>query len=89
MADEHSIELTTGSKKHKKVPYGTGAVSLEFVKYHVYKKRKSAVIDSATKPWASPVVIAPNKDGSYRCFVNYRLLNAITVLDSYPLHRMN
>ena len=36
-------------------------------------------------PWASPVVMARKKDGTWRFCVDYRKLNNVTKKDSYPL----
>ncbi len=39
--------------------------------------------------WASPGAIAPEHDGSARCCVDYRNLNASTIRESYPIPRMD
>ncbi|KAL1260721.1 hypothetical protein QQF64_008548 [Cirrhinus molitorella] len=42
------------------------------------------VIEESCSPWASPVVLVKNRDGSYRFCIDSRKLNAVTVKDSYP-----
>jgi hypothetical protein len=45
------------------------------------------VIEPAQSPWASNLVMIRKKDGSLRCCIDYRHLNAMTRKDAYPLPR--
>lgn len=47
------------------------------------------IIEAATGPWASPVVLAKKKDGTYRFCVDYRMLNERTRKDAYPLPKIS
>lgn len=45
------------------------------------------MIEPAASPWAANIVLVKKKDGSYRCCIDYRGLNSVTIKDRYPLPR--
>ena len=59
------------------------------VSNQLQKMQESGVIQPSSSPWASPVVLVRKKDGSHRFCVDYRRLNSMTKLDSYPLPRID
>ena len=54
----------------------------------VNKMLHQKVIQPSVSPYAAPVVLVRKKDKSLRLCVDYRLLNAKTVKDAYPLPRI-
>lgn len=47
------------------------------------------IIQESRSPWSSGIVLAKKKDVTMRFWVDYRLLNAVTVKDAYPLPRID
>jgi len=46
-------------------------------------------IRPSTSPWGCPALFVKNKDQSLRLCVDYRLLNAVTIKNKYPLPRID
>jgi len=47
--------------------------------------RKHEIVEPATSPWASNVVLVKKKDGTLRFCIDYRRLNSVTKQENYPL----
>ena len=48
---------------------------------------RAKLIEPSVSPWAPNIVVVRKKDGSARCCIDYRQLNAVTKKDRYPLPR--
>ena len=59
------------------------------IERNVQEMLASKVIEPASSPWSSNVLLVRKKDGSMRFCVDYRKLNEITIKDSYPLPRID
>ena len=46
-------------------------------------------IRPSTSPWGCPALFVKKKDESLRLCVDYRLLNAVTIKNKYPLPRID
>jgi len=62
---------------------------VEVISDHVDNMLDHGIIEPVSSPWASNVVLVRKKDGTYRCCIDYRQLNAVTTRDAYPLPRID
>ena len=85
---EHHIE--TGDACPVKVPPRRIPIhKRQEVEDTVRQLSEQGLIEPSFSPWSSALVLVRKKDGSLRCCVDYRLLNAATIKDSYPLPRID
>ena len=84
---DHHIP-TTGTPISSQ-PYRAGPQAREQIDTEIQRMLKMDVIEPATSPWSSPIVLIPKPDGSIRFCIDYRKLNAVTDKDSYSLPRID
>ncbi|XP_049878826.1 uncharacterized protein LOC126375782 [Pectinophora gossypiella] len=81
---EHRID--TGDHVPVAVPpYRLTPAKKAIMEAELGKMLAEGIIEECESPWASPALLVPKKDGTFRFCVDYRRLNAITKSDSYPL----
>jgi hypothetical protein len=59
------------------------------IKNQIQEFLDKGVIMPSTSPCGSPIVLVPNKDGTWCMCVDFRALNKITVKNRYPLPRID
>jgi len=60
-------------------------MQLPVIYEHVQHMLEHDIIEPATSPWCSNVVMVRKQDGTMRLCVHYRKLNCLTVKDKFPL----
>ncbi|KAL6723887.1 hypothetical protein Aduo_018844 [Ancylostoma duodenale] len=81
---EHNIETGDAApirQKARPIPMAT-RVELRRILSDLQERK---VIEPSNSSWASPIVLVQKKDGSLRLCVDYRKVNQVTRVDSYPL----
>ena len=88
LTDVLTHQIDTGSARPIRQPLRKfPPAHVEAISNEVDKLLELGVIEPAVSPWASNVVLVKKKDGSYRCCIDYRQLNSVTVKDAYPVPR--
>lgn len=80
----HDIILTNPApiKQHA---YRVNPAKREIMKKEVDHLLQNGFAVQSSSPWSSPCLLDPKSDGSPRFCTNFRKVNAVTVLDAYPL----
>lgn len=83
------LSIPTNGPPRKFQPRRVNPVREEEIKRQIKVMLQNGIIKPTNSPWASPVVLAPKKDGTLRFCVDYRYLNSVTIKDSYPMPRID
>ena len=86
---QHHIDLIAGTKPRNSPPYRYAPARRKIIEEKLTEMLDQGVITPSKSPWASPVVLAPKKDGSTRFCIDYRKLNDVTIRDAYPIPRID
>ena len=88
-AIEHEIPTEPGKPPPHKPVYRLSEKELQELKTQLEDLINRGFITPSTSPYAAPVLFVPKKDGTSRMVIDYRLLNAITIKNRYPLPRID
>jgi hypothetical protein len=86
---EFVIELVPGTASIFKRPYRMVANQLAEIKEQLRELLDKGYIHPSASPWGAPVIFVPKKDGTQRMCVDYRSLNKVTIMNKYPLPRID
>jgi len=80
----HRIETGDAAPVRKR-SYRLSPADRAEVNRQVQEMADANIIEPSDSPWLSPLLLVSKKDGSKRLCVDYRSVNALTKLTSYPL----
>ena len=83
----HRID-TGDSPPVRKRAYRHSPADKEEINRQVNEMLDAGIIEESDTPWSSPVLLVSKKDGTKRFVVDFRGLNAVTSLTSWPLPTM-
>jgi predicted aspartyl protease/dUTPase len=79
------IDVFPGSKPVRKRPYRASPKQQEIIDKELDEMLANGIIEPTMSEYASPIVLVQKPDGSQRLCVDYRELNTISPIDSFPL----
>jgi len=85
---QHKID-TGDSRPIRQYPRRLPYAYREETRKQVAEMLDQGVIQASHSPWASPIVLAKKKDGTFRFCIDYRKLNEVTKKDAHPLPRID
>ena len=84
----HSVD-TGDHPPIKQPPRRIPFAQREVVSKMIEDMQQKGIVQPSTSAWASPIVLVPKKDNTYRFCVDYRKVNAATNRDVDPLPRID
>ena len=86
---EFVIELQPGTAPISRIPYRMPPNELAELKKQLQELLDKGYIRPNTSAWGCPALFVKKKDQNLRLCVDYRLLNAVTIKNKYPLPRID
>jgi hypothetical protein len=85
---DFSIEVLPGTAPILKRAYRMDVKDLIELKKQIEELLEKGFIHPISSPWGAPVLFVNKKDGSRRMCVDYKSLNEVTIMNKYPLPRI-
>ena len=87
---DHAIEVLPGSAPPSRPAYRMSPDELQELRRHLADLTDKGFIRPSISPYGAPVLFVPKKEpGKFRMCIDYRLLNAQTIKNVYPLPRID
>ena len=85
---KHPIN-TGNAEPVKQAPYRIPQKMREITNKKIEELLNADLIEYSSSPWASPTLLVPKRDGSWRFCIDFRKLNKATHKDAYPMPRVD
>lgn len=86
---QHQINLKPDARPYNSPPFRYAPARRQIIEQNLKEMTEQGIISPSKSPWASPVILAPKKDGNLRFCIDYRKLNSMTIRDAYPIPRID
>ena len=86
---ENQIDLVSGASLPNRAPYRTNPEEIKEIQRQVQELIKKGYVKESLSSCVVPVLLVPNKDGSWRMCVDCRAINNITIRYRHPIPRLD
>ncbi|GJZ62395.1 putative reverse transcriptase domain-containing protein [Tanacetum coccineum] len=86
---EFQIDLIPGVAPVARTPYRLTPSEMQELSNQLQELTDRGFIRPSTSHWGAPVLFVKKKDGSFRMCIDYRELNKLTIMNCYPLPRID
>ncbi len=87
---KYKATINTGSSRPiNAAPYRVSPAERKVIDESIDEMLGAGVVRPSRSPWSSPVVLVSKKDKSVRFCVDYKKLNKLTKIETYPMPRMD
>ena len=83
------IDLVPGTAPISLPPYRMAPAELKELKAQFQELVDGGFIRPRNSPWGAPVLFVKKKDGTWRLCIDYIQMNNVTILNKYPLPRID
>jgi len=83
-AIDHTINLIEGKEPLYGPLYSLSARELGVLREYITKELESGRIRYSISPVGAPLLFVPKQNSELRLYIDYRVLNSITIKDRYP-----
>lgn len=86
---QHEVQLLSDATLPNFGMYHMSFIENEEIKKKIQDLLEKCFIRSSSSPCGSPIILVPNKDGTWRICIDFRDLNKITIKTGYPFPRID
>nr|GFA49683.1 putative reverse transcriptase domain-containing protein [Tanacetum cinerariifolium] len=89
VCDEKIVRVPFGAALIARAPYRLAPAEMKELANQLQELSDKESIRPSSSPWGASVLFVKKKDGSFRMCIDYRELNKLTMMNRYPLPRID